>query len=67
SATEYIRELLLRKKEEGCGIILVSEDLEEILNLSDRVIVLFDGRISGAFIPGEVKIEEIGLMMTRAG
>lgn len=63
AATEYIRNLLLEKKKEGVGILLVSEDLEEILNISDKVIVMFSGEISGTFIPGMVEIEKIGLMM----
>lgn len=63
SATEFIRNLLLKKREEGVAILLVSEDLEEILNLSDRVIVMFEGEISGEFIPESIKLEDIGMMM----
>lgn len=64
SATEFIRKLLLEKKEEGSAILLVSEDLEEVLQISDRVIVMYEGNIMGEFKPGEMSIEDIGLMMT---
>ncbi len=63
AATDFIRKLLLQKKDEGCAILLVSEDLDEILNISDRVIVMFSGQINGQFIPEKISIEEIGLMM----
>ncbi|MGC8575873.1 MAG: ABC transporter ATP-binding protein [Caldisericum sp.] len=63
AATEYIRKLLLKKREEGSAILLVSEDLEEILQLSDRVAVMFMGEFMGIVDPKKVPIEEIGLMM----
>ncbi len=63
AATDFIRKLLLKKKDQGCSILLVSEDLEEILSISDRVIVMFSGEISGNFIPEKIKLEEIGMMM----
>jgi len=63
AATDYIRRLFLKKRDEGCSILLVSEDLEEILTISDRVLVMFNGTISGIFIPGEISMEKIGLMM----
>ncbi|HPC37776.1 MAG TPA: heme ABC transporter ATP-binding protein, partial [Exilispira sp.] len=64
AATVYIRSLLVQKRNEGASILLVSEDLEEILSISDRVMVLFNGEISGFFKPDEVSLEKIGLMMT---
>lgn len=63
SATEYIRKLLLQKRKEGSAILLVSEDLEEILQLSDRVAVMFMGEFMGIVDPKKTSIEEIGLMM----
>jgi simple sugar transport system ATP-binding protein len=63
AATEYIRKLLLQKRKEGSAILLVSEDLEEILQLSDRVAVMFMGEFMGIVDPKKVSIEEIGLMM----
>jgi len=62
-ATEQIREILLRQREEGVGVLLVSEDLEEIMELADRIAVLFRGENMGVVPAGEVTLEEIGLMM----
>jgi len=44
-AIEYIREVLLEQREEGTGILLISEDLDEILQMSDRIVVLYEGKI----------------------
>lgn len=62
-ATEQIREILLRQRAAGAGILLVSEDLEEITELADRIAVLFRGEIMGVVAAGEARLEEIGLMM----
>jgi simple sugar transport system ATP-binding protein len=64
SATEYIRNLLIAHRDNGSAILLVSTDLEELLELSDRVAIMFEGRFSGIFKPGEVSSEELGLMMS---
>ncbi|HEU68302.1 MAG TPA: ATP-binding cassette domain-containing protein, partial [Candidatus Acetothermia bacterium] len=62
-ATEQIRELLLRQREAGAGVLLVSEDLEEIMELADRIAVMFRGEIMGVVSAGEAQREEIGMMM----
>ncbi|MBC7221114.1 ABC transporter ATP-binding protein [Candidatus Bipolaricaulota bacterium] len=62
-ATEQIRELLLRQREAGAGVLLVSEDLEEVMELADRIAVMFRGEITGVVSAGEAKREEIGMMM----
>lgn len=62
-ATEYVRGLLLKQREMGAGILLISEDLEEIFSLSDRIAVLYDGQIMGVVPAESANIEEIGLMM----
>lgn len=64
SATEQIHTLLLRRREEGAGVLLVSEDLEEILTLSDRIAVIFGGEIMGIVSAAEANRETVGLMMT---
>jgi simple sugar transport system ATP-binding protein len=64
SATEQIHTLLLRRREEGAGVLLVSEDLEEILTLSDRIAVMFGGEIMGIVSAAEANRETVGLMMT---
>jgi ABC-type uncharacterized transport system ATPase subunit len=63
SATEQIHRLLLRRRNEGAGVLLVSEDLEELLALSDRIAVLFRGEIMGIVPAGDVRRETLGLMM----
>jgi ABC-type uncharacterized transport system ATPase subunit len=63
-ATEYIRRQLLERRERGTAVLLVSEDLEEIFELADRVAVLFDGRIMGTLRTDQASLEEIGLLMT---
>ena len=49
-ATEYVRTELLARRAAGAAILLVSEDLEELLALSDRLVVLYEGRIVGAMV-----------------
>jgi len=62
-AAQQIHSLLVRRRDDGAGILLVSEDLEEILTLADRIVVLFDGQDMGSALPGAVNRETIGLMM----
>jgi ABC-type uncharacterized transport system ATPase subunit len=50
-------------RDSGVGVLLVSEELEELLNLSDRIAVMFEGRIMGIVKTSEADIEAIGLMM----
>lgn len=61
-AIEGVQRLLLSQREAGAGILLISEELEELLSLSDRIYVIYEGEIMGEVMDGEV--EEIGLMMT---
>jgi len=62
-AVEYIHNQLIDQRDEGVGIMLVSTELEEIMRLSDRIIVLYEGRAMGCVRPSETTIEEMGLMM----
>lgn len=62
-ATEFVHNRLMNLRDEGVGILLISEDLDEIFNLSDRAGVLFKGEIMGVFQPREVTREKVGLMM----
>lgn len=62
-ATEYVRRLLLKMRDQGNAIIFFSEDLEEILSISDRIFVMFDGRIVGEMDSSKADVERIGLMM----
>ena len=61
-AIEGVHRLLLAQREAGAGILLISEELEELLSLSDRVYVIYEGEIMGEVVNGE--LEKIGLMMT---
>ncbi len=62
-ATEYIRSLLLERRESGKAVLLVSEDLEEIFELSDRIAVMFGGRLVGVLERAKATAEEVGLLM----
>lgn len=65
-AIEAIQTLLLEQREAGAAILLISEELEELLELSDRLAVIFDGRIMGIVSTEQADIDQIGLMMTGA-
>ena len=62
-ATEYIHQRLLEQRATGTAILLISEDLDEIRSLSDRIAVMYEGHIIGIVQRGEATVEEIGLMM----
>jgi simple sugar transport system ATP-binding protein len=63
-AIEAIQTLLLEQRENGTAVLLISEELEELLALSDRIAVIYDGRIMGIVDADKADINEIGLMMT---
>jgi simple sugar transport system ATP-binding protein len=63
-STLIARQELMRARNEGTAVLLVSEDLEEIFSLSDRLIVLFEGKIVGEFKPSQTDIYQIGYLMT---
>src|SRR5262245_23651368 len=63
-ATEFIHKQLIALRDRGAAILLVSAELDEVLSLGDRVIVVFEGRIVGEVDPKTASQEEIGLMMT---
>ncbi len=63
SATEYIHSVLIQQRSEGVAIVLISEDLDEILALSDRIAVIYEGQIVGILNREEADIETLGLMM----
>ncbi len=62
-ATEAIRQMLIRERDDGAAVLLVSEDLDEILSLADRVAVIYEGQIMGVVDTGQADIEDLGLMM----
>ena len=63
-AIEFIHNRILEKKQEGAAILLCSADLDEVLRLSDRVITIYEGRITGEFHKDHLEKTEIGYYMT---
>ena len=63
AATHYIRDLLLRLRDQGMGILLVSADLDEIFELSDRVAVMYRGVFAAIVPKEELDRTKIGLLM----
>lgn len=62
-AVEFVHNEIIKQRDQGMGILLVSFELDEILNLSDRIIVLSDGQIIGTTTPDKTSDQELGLMM----
>jgi simple sugar transport system ATP-binding protein len=63
-ATEFISKKILEERERQVAILLISEDLERIMTLSDRIAVIYEGNIVGIVPTADAKISEIGRMMT---
>lgn len=62
-ATEFIQKRLIEERSKGRAVLLISTDLDEVLAVSDRILILYEGKIMGEVIPGECSFAEIGLMM----
>jgi len=62
-AIEFIHQNIINLRDQGCAILLVSVELDEILSLSDRIAVMFDGRIMGERMPEATDERELGLLM----
>jgi simple sugar transport system ATP-binding protein len=62
-AAEYIHERLVAQREQGTAILVISEDLDEVFGLSDRIAVMYEGQIMGIVDPATATREEVGLMM----
>ena len=63
AASRLIHRKILETKARGAGVLLISSDLDELLSLSDRIVVLFAGRIAGECARGEATVEKLGLWM----
>lgn len=63
-AIEFIHKSIVDKRNAGCAVLLVSADLDEVFRLSDRIITMYDGRVTGSFMAGEIDKESIGYYMT---
>ena len=62
-AIEYIHKQLINERDRGKAILLVSLELDEVMNLSDRILVIYEGKIVADLDPKEVTVQEIGLYM----
>jgi general nucleoside transport system ATP-binding protein len=62
-AAQDVQETLLAAREDGCAILLISDDLDEVLLMSDRIAVMYEGRIVGIFDRRHADREELGLLM----
>ncbi len=65
-AIEFIHRELVKSRDAGCAVLVVSVELEEILSLADRILVMFAGRIVGEVAPAEANERQLGLMMAGA-
>jgi simple sugar transport system ATP-binding protein len=62
-AIEFVHRQLVSERDKGRGVLLISFDLDEVLDLSDRVLVLYQGQIVGEFESGTVDRTTLGLLM----
>ena len=62
-AIENIHKQLIQNRDEGKAVLLVSLELDEVMNLSDRILVMHDGEIVAELNPKETTVQEIGLYM----
>ncbi len=65
-ATEYVRQQLIEQRNRGAAVMLLSEDLEEIISISDRIAVIYEGEIVGVMGTQDATPEKLGLMMSGA-
>ncbi len=62
-AIEFIHNQIVGLRDQGKAVLLVSVELDEIMSLSDRIAVMFDGRVMGERLPSETDERELGLLM----
>ena len=62
-AIETVRQFLMDAARKGMGVLLITEDLEEAIALSDRIVVMYEGRLAGTVERGHADVTEIGLLM----
>lgn len=65
-AIEYIHRQLIAQRDAGKAVLLVSLELDEVMNISDRILVMYEGEIVGDLDPREITVEELGLYMAGA-
>lgn len=62
-ATRFVHDTMIEARDKGCGVLLISADFDEILEVSDRIIVMFEGQIMGIYSGANPPIEQISLAM----
>ena len=62
-AMEFVHDRLIEKRKNGGGILLVSSELSEIMKLSDRIYVMYDGKINHEFTQGSIDDRKLGMLM----
>ena len=67
AATMAVRRMLLHARQDGLAVLLLSEDLDELFAISDRLVVMYEGAIVGGFDIGEASVERIGELMAGVG
>ncbi len=65
-AIEFIHQQIVKSRDEGTAVLLVSLELEEVMNLSDRILVMYEGEIVGELDPKKTTVQELGLYMAGA-
>ena len=63
-AIEYIHNQIVAQRDKGKAVLLVSLELDEVMNLSDRILIMYEGEIVADVNPKEVTIQELGLYMS---
>jgi len=63
-AIEYIHKQLIHERSKGAGVLLVSLELDEVMNISDRILVMYEGEIVANVKPEEITLQELGLYMS---
>ena len=62
-ASQYVHDTMIEARDKGCGILLISADFDEVLKLSDRIMVMFEGQVMGIYSGENPPVEEISLAM----
>ena len=62
-AIEFIHKRLIEQRDNGKAVFLISFELDEVMNVSDRIAVIYDGKIVDTVIPAETSEQELGLLM----
>jgi simple sugar transport system ATP-binding protein len=66
AATQQVQQWLVTARDEGAAVLLISEDLDEVMQISDRIAVIYEGEIVGSMPAQGANREQIGLMMAGA-